>query len=175
MINILNQIVFAGFLAQAQAAPGIPIVTVCEALEGWDRYNGKSIVVVGLVAPTMEGAWQVETCERKILIGGIAVDKSISLSHAVGSVAPAPSCPKDLRWDDTRLDEKLKEVQKNTILHPVTPSEFRYTGNEYRQRWVAIYGRFETGAGMPGHFGHLNGSPAQLISGKNCFCEWKDK
>jgi hypothetical protein len=171
MINIISQVVFAGFLGQAHAAPEIPIVTVCEALEGRERYNGKAIIVIGLVIPTVEGMWQSEACKRKISIGRSEIDKYNSTIYVASGVAQAPSCQKGFRWDYTSLDAKLKELQKSMGLDPDTRYEYRRSGNE----WMAIYGRFETSSQGPGRSsGYPGGSPAQLISGKDCFHEWKD-
>jgi hypothetical protein len=172
MISILSHVVLAGFLAQEQTAPDIPVVTVCEALEGWDRYNGKSIIVIGLVIPTVEGTWQSETCKRKTSIGGSEIDKCNSTIYVVSGVARAPSCLKDFRWDYTSLDAKLKELQRSARLDPAARDRFRRSGAE----WMAIYGRFETSSQGPGRgSGYLGGSRAQLISGKDCFHEWKDQ
>jgi len=172
MIHILSHVVLAGFLAQDRPAANIPVVTVCEALEGRDRYNGKSIIIIGLVIPKVEGTWQSETCKRKISSGGSETDKFNSSIYVVSGVAHAPACQKDFRWDYTSLDAKLKELQKSTRLYPAARYEFRRSGAE----WMAFYGRFETSSQGPGRgSGYLGGSRAQLISGKDCFHEWKDK
>jgi hypothetical protein len=79
---------------------------------------------------------------------------------------PTRSAP-NFKWNEKVLAAKLKDVQSTTKLRVL--KEYNYG-----DRWVAIYGRFETrlplqvapdGVGNPkGYgFGHLAAAPAQLI------------
>jgi hypothetical protein len=66
------------------------------------------------------------------------------------------------------LNAKLNSVRKTTKLEVLKQ-------HNYSDKWVAIFGRFETrippqlilggdGQPRPAGFGHLGGAPAQLIS-----------
>src|SRR5262249_43662911 len=143
----------------------IPIVSVCEALQDRDQYNTKSIIVVGRFSHTREGSWLNEECIQRIVTNGFVWPNDISTTYVRTQVDPPPEPPVDFRWDDALLGMKLKEVQKTTKL------VVRRQDN-YSDKWVAMFGRFETrlpGRILPGSdplsfgFGHLNGSPAQLI------------
>jgi hypothetical protein len=153
---------------------GVPVVTVCEALQDRDLYNGKSIVVVGRHGGTDEGSWLSEDCERKIVTDGYTWANVISTTYARSQVEPPPGLPRGFSWNTELMANKLKDVQKTTKLQ------------EHGDGWVAIFGRFETrsplqsvrgGSGqlMGYGFGHLNYAPAQLISGEKGFHELKAK
>jgi hypothetical protein len=148
----------------------IPVVTVCEALQDRSLYNGKAIIVVGRFVGTMEGTWLSENCEHKIVTDGYTWDNSISTAYVVSEVEPPPSLPKGFKWDKELLANKLKELQKTTKLQVL--KEYNYS-----DKWVAIFGRFETQSPLVGRFGfgHLNGSPAQLISSVKGYHELKAK
>jgi hypothetical protein len=148
----------------------IPVVTVCEALQDRTRYNGKAIIVVGRFVGTMEGTWLDENCERKIVTDGYTWDNSISTAYVVSQVEPPPRLPKKFKWDTELLANKLKDVQKTTKLQVL--KEYNYS-----DRWVAIFGRFETRLPFVGRFGfgHLNAAPAQLISSVKGYHELKAK
>jgi hypothetical protein len=157
----------------------VPVVTVCEALQDRELYNGKAIVVVGRLASTDEGSWIGEDCERKIVTDGYTWANIISTTYARSQVEPPPGLPKEFKWDTGLLTNKLKDVQKTTKLEVL--KEYNYS-----DRWVAIFGRFETrsplqavsggrGQLMGYGFGHLNSAPAQLISGEKGFHELKAK
>ena len=137
----------------------IPVVTVCEVMKELPAYNGKTIVVVGRFGSTDEGAWLSEDCTQQLVIKGHEWSNSISLSDTVGSTQPPPSLPKAFRWNKNMLFKKLTQVKSTTVLR-VYP-EFHYS-----DKWLALYGRLETHVPLEtlDGFGHLNGSPAQLIS-----------
>ncbi len=183
---ICRALIFGGPLLQltfGQTAQvsivGVPVVTVCEALHDLSNYNGKSIVVFGRFGYTGEGTWLSEDCPQKTVTDGYTWADIISTTYAVSDlVEPPPSLPKDFKWDRELLLKKLKEVQKTTKLRVL--KDYNYT-----DKWVAIFGRFETripliaigreGRGqMMGYgFGHLNAAPAQLIPSKLGFHELK--
>ncbi len=181
--RILPALMLGGSFGIARAQPvqvsivGIPVVTVCEALQDLSGYNGKSIIVVGRIGYTREGTWLSEDCERTVVTKGYAWANIISSEHnrsqATGKLPP--ELPKGFDWDKELLTNKLKEVQATTKLHDL--KEYKYSG-----QWVAIFGRFETqlplrvGRGGDGKlmgygFGHLGMAPAQLISSKEGFYE----
>jgi hypothetical protein len=162
MINALSHVlllVLLGQEGQLPSAADVPVLTVREVLQNRERYNGKSVVVVGRLVGTMEGAWLDQEPANRITIDGNQWGFIISLTYVVGEVEPPPSLPKDFKWDRKLLYKKLSEVQKTTKLEVIQP-------HEYRERWSAIFGRFETSIPLSegNAFGHLNGSPAQLIS-----------
>lgn len=58
----LAQIAFCIGLAFCQgtlalAAESVPVLTVCEALNGLDKYDGGIVIVVGREGYTDEGSW----------------------------------------------------------------------------------------------------------------------
>ena len=73
--------------------------------------------------------------------------------------------PTGFKWDKRLLQQKLDQVKKTTQL-------------QYKSHWLALYGRLETQrpreAGLDDGrqliqlgYGHLNGSPAQLIAAEH--------
>jgi hypothetical protein len=138
---------------------GVPVVTVCEALQG--QYNGKAIVVVGRLHSTDEGSWLGEDCESKIITDRYAWANVISTTCIRSQAKPRHDSPHGFRWNTELMTNKLRDVQKTTRLQ------------EHGDRWVAIFGVFETrsplqsvtgdGGELIGYgFGHLNYAPAQL-------------
>jgi hypothetical protein len=143
----------------------IPVVTVCEVLNDLGRYNGKSIIVIGKESGTMEGSWLTADCEKKLVTDGFTWDDSISLSYVRGTVEPLPPLPDRFKWNTKLVTVKLQEIQRTTKLRPRPEND----------RWFAIFGRLETRLPpqtfrdpkgiLEGYgFGHLNSSPAQVIS-----------
>lgn len=170
-------IVAAALSARAAEPQQIPVLTVCEVLAGLTQYDGRTIVVVGRLTSTTEGAWLDESCEPKILIEGYAWANMISLTYSRGSAGTPPKRTNGFKWDKPKLKAKLRQVQKTTTLQVLK----KYN---YRDKWFAIVGRFETrvpltvglgGDGKPrGYgFGHLNAAPAQLIAGDDGYRELK--
>jgi hypothetical protein len=149
--------------AAAESSEGIPILTVCEALNNIPEYQGKTVVIVGAVKATSEGAWLDEHCPGSLTIEGRSWPYSISAAYARGENDPPPPLPQGFRWDKIALRKKLSEVKSTTKLE-VLPQY------HYSDTWAAIYGRFEA---QPQHFtiygdlevgyGHMSGAPAQLI------------
>jgi hypothetical protein len=84
--------------------------------------------------------------------------------------------PKGFRWDPKLLVKKLKDVQRTTRLRT-------YKKLNYSDKWVAIFGRFETrvplqvvsvgGTSRGIGFGHLDAAPARLIFNQKGFHELK--
>lgn len=158
---------------------GVPVVTVCEALHDLGRYNGKSIVLVGRFGSTDEGSWLSEDCERKIVTNGYTWADIISTTYPRSKVEPPPGLPNGFKWNTGLLTKKLRDAQKTTKLRVLKD-------NNYSDKWVAIFGRFETrlplqvvigGSGklMGYGFGHLNIAPAQLISDETGFYELENR
>jgi hypothetical protein len=162
-VKILSAASFAGLaIGQAPAVPEIPVATVCDVLNDLAKYKDKSLIVIGRTTGTMEGQWLSADCEKKLVTDGFTWSDSISLSLH-GKTEQPPKLPDRFEWDAKLIAAKLKEVQQTTRL--------RQGG---REGWVAIFGRFETrvppivvpraGGELMGYgFGHLAGSPAQLI------------
>ena len=162
-------------LGQQKPSPDFPVLTVCEALRNADTYNTKKIIVVGRFSSTDEGAWLSEDCGHKIerkhgptWSGGLW-RPTISLTYVLNRVAPPPMLPRGFKWDLKALLTKLSEVQRSTKLE-VLPQY------HYSDKWFAVFGRFEASIPLEESdgFGHLNGSPAQLIS-RDGFKELKPK
>lgn len=143
----------------------VPVFTVCEALKGLSALKGSVVVVVGRNAATSEGSWLDQNCEEKLMTGEYEWSTSSSLAYVMNQTPSAPTLPKGFRWDNATLGRKLAEIKKTTSLRDA-------------DRWLAVYGRVEThfpidssiypnirtgNGGHPAGFGHLNGSPAQLV------------
>ena len=153
---------------------GIPVLTVCEALGELSRHNGQSVVVVGRFGYTDEGSWLSEDCERKIVTDGYTWASSISTAYLASKEETPPDLPKGFTWETKILRAKLTSVQKTTKLTT-------YKKLNYSDKWVAIFGRFETrlplqvvdvrGTLRGIGFGHLGEAPAQLISGEKGYHE----
>lgn len=149
-----------------------PVVPLCQALRQREIYQGKVIVIVGRLQATDEGLWLSADCSRPIRTGTYAWPSLIFINRSADAQTPEPSQP--YHWDKQRIRRvALAESPQRT--------------RKSRGRWVAILGRFETriplqtaldGAGkIRGYgFGHLNGSPAQLIMAPNGLHEiWNEK
>lgn len=149
-----------GSLLVAGSPP--PVLTVCEVMADLDRYDGKVVVVVGRLDGTDEGAWLAQNCGLKVTRAGREFEPSLSLVYFVGAFEPPPPLPTGFKWDRILIGRKLAEVKKTTEIH-----------RKYKERWFACFGRLETHlpylANINGKtfaldgFGHLGGSPAQLV------------
>ena len=157
-------------------SPAIPVLTVCESLTDPQRYHGKNVIVVGRFVATEEGTWLTENCGLRIKNGVTDFAPSISTSYVPAREAPPPEIPPGFKWDESVLRPKLQQVMRTTKLE-VLPQY------NYSDRWVAMFGRLETDlprkvtlgdrTGFVTGFGHLNGSPGQLIGPKGGFFELK--
>lgn len=162
------------FSQERQGPPSdIPVVTVCEALTDLQRYEGKTIVVLGRFTSTDEGSWLDAECGFKVQNAKWEFPTSISTSYAVDEFAPAPIKPSGFRWDEPLLRQKLEQLKQTTRLREVRSIN-------YADQWVAFLGRLETQLprkirvsaeriGYTPGFGHLSAAPAQLIPAKNGF------
>ena len=135
-------------------------ISVCEALKNRKLYNGKMVVVIGLWSATDEGEWLVDECEQKIRTGDYVWSDDISLEYD-------PSAPSAFKGEmplDIVVARKEIEEMKGRI-----------KSRPDKVEWAVVYGRFETheelqtvvaGDGKTVYgdgFGHLNGSPAQVV------------
>ncbi len=159
-----------GVAARAADDIPVPVLTVCEALKSRDGLQNRTVILVGRLAFSEEGAWLLEECTDKIVTDGHEWWNSISLSY-IETPAPAPKLPEGFRWDEQELSAKLEIVRKTTGL--------KQEGDE----WMAIFGRFETRVPLrvvrsvkngrelafAYGFGHLNQSPAQLVAVRDSY------
>jgi hypothetical protein len=146
----------------------VPVLTVCEVMSDLTRLDGKVVIIIGRFGYTDEGSWLDEECGHKVLAAGHEFEPSISLTYALGDFEPPPQMPEHFKWDERLLQEKLKQVKRTTKLRV-------YKKHNYTDTWMAMFGRLETqlphriayGNGISlsiAGFGHLSGSPAQLVS-----------
>jgi hypothetical protein len=145
-------------------AAKIPVVTVCEVLSDLPRFAAKQVIVVGRYSRTTEGVWLDQGCGLKVMNGGREFPAIVAATYADSEFSLPPSLPHGFKWDEPLLQQKLNQVKQTTQLRM-----------DKKDRWVARYGRLETRLPhrlrlsdgtyeyTPG-FGHLAGSPAQLIS-----------
>lgn len=171
-------LVFAPRFCASAFRDAPPVITVCEALADMQRYEGKAVIVVGRHSHTDEGAWLDAECGFTVKNGGTEFPSpSISVSYAASDFDPPPGKPLGFRWDKPLLLRTLQQITNTTKLRVMR--EINYT-----DQWMAVFGRLEThlprkrhiidGFGREGDvytrgFGHLAGSPAQLISPDNGF------
>jgi hypothetical protein len=165
MINVLSHVV-AGFLA-AGAPQGVrfdvPVVTVCEALQDREVYDGQIMVVVGRYFRGIHGDVLGQECERSIITDGFVWQNAIPIKGSASARVPYPTPPtllSDFRWDEELLNAKLLEVQKTTQL-----------GKGFRlpNQWAAVYGRFRTEIPLKTH--KVNGKLIPLgFGGSQCGC-----
>jgi hypothetical protein len=146
-----------------------PVLTVCEALTDPDRYNGKSVVIVGRSSSTDEGRWLGEDCGLKVKRAEREFRPIVSTTYFDSEFEPPPDLPNDFKWNRRLLQEKLDEVKKTTRLRFPT------------DMWAAKFGRLETklprrvdigdreGYAYAIGFGHLSAAPAQLVGSSDGF------
>ena len=153
--------------------PDVPIVTVCEALTELQRYDGKTIVVIGRFSHTDEGSWLDAECGFRVQNAKWEFPTVISTSYTASEFAPAPIKPPDFRWDEPLLRQKLEQLKRTTTLREVRSIN-------YTDRWMAFFGRLETQLprkirvsaktlGYTSGFGHQSLAPAQLIPARDGF------
>ena len=144
------------------------LLTVCEVLEQRHQYNDKVVVLVGVKASTDEGGWLLDNgCIKRVITQGFAWSNDISLKWAP-TLAPEPLGLALMA--QTEFGTKLQLVQQRNSLR-----QFRHGKLDFSDRWVVAYGRFQSrpdlkppkGKGVRQEwgngYGHLNGSPAQLL------------
>jgi hypothetical protein len=150
----------------------VPVLTVCDALENLQTYNGKTVIIVGRSSTTGEGSWLDQECDRKLVTQSFTWPSSISTAYIKRTTAPPPKLPEGFSWDVEALKQKLESVKKKTRLRP-------------DDVWLALYGRLEThdklqvalcgGGRLCGvGFGHLSASPAQLVYPDDAEYRFKD-
>lgn len=156
-----------------------PILTVCEALSELQRYEGRSIIVVGRFSSTDEGSWLDEECALKVVREEREFPTVISIAYAAFEFADPPQKPRGFRWDKRLLQQKLDQVTRTTHLQV-------HKDLNYSDQWLAVFGRLETHLprqvktddsryAYTNGFGHLSGAPAQLIAPANGYLALKAK
>lgn len=160
------------------------ILSVCDVLEQRLQYDGKSVPVFGHAGHTMEGLWLTDDCGAKLLIDGEVWGYDIWLAYSGSGEPPAPNLPDGFRWNHERLIAPIPLLRN--------PNKYDLLDDpscERRSEWIAVFGRFETRNVFPKityasgetrniGFGHLGGSPAQLIfqeGGRFCLTLEKQK
>jgi hypothetical protein len=168
MVFFLISLSEKGLCEEPRISKEPALLTVCDVLGQRHQYHGKVVVIVGVRASTDEGQWLFDkSCSRQVTTQGFNWGNDISLEWAP-TIAPDPS-----GWpviDETELGRKLELVKQRNKLR-----EFRHGNLDFSDRWVAAYGRFESPADLKppkgkgvkrewgNGYGHLGGSPAQLL------------
>jgi hypothetical protein len=134
-------------------------ITVCEALKDLKLYNGKMIAIIGRFGATMEGRWlSDDDCAQKLISKGYIWPDGLWLKYDPSSPTAFST---EMLVDMQVANRKLEEIKTRTQLH------------DSHSAWAIVYGRLEThrklkppkesnGSGGNG-FGHLGGTPAQLV------------
>jgi hypothetical protein len=105
------------------------VLTVCEALEGWDRYNLETVVIVGIFkSGTDENETLREDCAQQLKSGEVAWPNAIALSRA--------ATPPD------KLREEI-EKKRQQILASYPPAV-----QPRPERVVGLYGLLASLAGL---------------------------
>lgn len=125
--------------AQQDKPPSrFPVLTVCEVMQDLPRYDGMTLMIVGVNFPSREFSVLTQDCPHKSKWGD-----NISISGPYGPpfTQPAPHLPADYDWNaDPVLDRKMDEVMQSTKLEHRAP----YRGVDYSDHYAAVYGRLET-------------------------------
>ncbi|HVW09975.1 MAG TPA: hypothetical protein VHC90_15405 [Bryobacteraceae bacterium] len=130
IIPALFVLLFPAFVRAADEVP--PVLTVCEALSDMQKYEGKSVIIVGRSVSTDEGWWLDEECGLRVVNGGHVFGPSISVGYVGSQFSPPPATPARFRWDMRLLEQKLAQVRRSTKLP-----------NREHDRWLAVFGRLE--------------------------------
>lgn len=169
-VAVLNACVAFG---QTNAEQPVEVVTVCDILLSPSVFEGKSIIVLGRLAASDEGAWLVEDeCDRKIEArNGTSSNPIVWLEQA----GRGPSKPSEMpSIDQDSLRRKLEQAGKTTKLgkhlqYQCTISSLDKNAkpvcgwSEVHDQWVIEYGRVETMKNRENGFGHLGGAQAQVV------------
>lgn len=134
--------------------PAAPVVSVCELLKDRMQYDGKMVTVRGEVDGTSEGTWLSDDfCPEALTILGRDWRRSIALVTPNFAVKPV-----EFQYDQGAADRLQREFK----LLKVDPKKVRM--------FVTYEGVFETRpdsdltcGGRACGFGHLGGSPGQLV------------
>ncbi len=103
------------------------VLTVCEALDGWDRYNLESVVIVGIFKSGMDETLR-QDCSRQLRSREVAWPNAIALSN------PAP--PPD------KLREQIEKKRKQVLAGYPPGAQPR------SERIVGLYGRLASLGGL---------------------------
>jgi hypothetical protein len=135
-------------------------LSVCTLLQELETYNGKTVVVRGVVRGTSEGTWLMGEGCKPLVTKGFVWPSAIALV--------APGNPDTLHEPDFEPDRDMiaKVMQKVRSMAP-DPLKDRviltYTGLfETREKLDAYIGTDACGKPWGFGFGHLNEAPAQI-------------
>jgi hypothetical protein len=149
-----------GSFKETSAQRKLKPMTVCEALEARKSITGKTIAVIGLWIATDEGFWLTDECVNKIKSDDYVWGDDIS---AEADTSSGPEFGENLPVDMVYARNQIERIKR------------RFKALPSKQLWAVVYGRFETQDELriayaldgktvvPGGYGHLRGSPAQLI------------
>jgi Carboxypeptidase regulatory-like domain len=105
------------------------VLTVCEALDGWDRYNLETVVLVGIFkSGTEENETLREDCTHQLKTGEVAWPNAIALSKA--------AAPPD------KLREEIEKKRQQVF------SGYPPGAQPRSERVVGLYGRLASLAGL---------------------------
>jgi hypothetical protein len=115
-------------LLKLESSPGSEhVLTVCEALEGWDRYNLETVVIVGIFKSGMDETLR-QDCDHQLKTGEVTWPNAIALSNA--------ATPPD------KLREEI-EKKRAQLLAGYPPG-----AQPRSERIVGLYGRLALLAGL---------------------------
>jgi len=135
-------------------------LSVCMLLQGLETYNGRIVVVRGLVRSTSEGAWLIGEQCNPLITKGFVWPSAIALV--------SPGNPDALHEADFQPDSnaiaKVMEKVKNMAPDPLKDRIIlTYVGLfETRERLDGYIGKDANDKPRGIGFGHLNAAPAQI-------------
>ncbi len=139
-------------------------VTVCDVINDRAFYNGKTVAVIGRWLPTDEGFWLADDCVTQIKTGDYVWGNDVSLEY---DSSAATALTQGFRLNKATVKKKIAEMKS------------RLKPSSEKIQWAVVYGRVETqeqlktalagdGKSIFGlGYGHLDGSPAQVVYRKD--------
>lgn len=131
-------------------------VSVCEVISHLKDFEDKAVAVLGRYSLRQNGRWLSEDkCAEPLEGDGVTWPAALSLAT---DSAAGPKLAATVAVNQAKLDEKLRAIQKVTVL-----ARFRFGSADY-DRWGMVYGRLELKPALKRGegFGSI-GAPARLV------------
>lgn len=120
-------------LSRARKPQGpIQVLTVCEALDGRDRYDGQQVVIVGIFKSGLEETLR-QDCPAQLATGGIGWLDAVALPHSPSLAGSSPV----LEQSDIKKQIEQKKAQIRSSDPPPRP-----------ERVMALHGFLDAPSGF---------------------------